>query len=147
MNLNFLDRLLGAIFFISFALHITDDETSANPYWGLHIYLHLSILTVAFVTFRAVKISKTYSEYNLRAVLNDLAIFIAAMLIFGSTLGYYVRDIGGFRQEITFKDGKTLDAGIVMITPHHFVLYANGQAITVPTGDVTKIVSTRDITR
>jgi hypothetical protein len=138
-------KALGAIFFCSFAFHITSDETSANPYWALHIYTHLSIIMVGFVTFRAVAISKRYYEYNLRAVLNDVSFFVAAILIFGSTLGYYVRDIGGIRQAVTFKDGKTLDAGIVMITSHHFVLYANGQAITVPSGDVTKIVSIRDV--
>lgn len=134
-------KVLGAMFFLSFASFITSDETSNNPHFALHFYMHLSVIVVGFLSWYVVVLSRNGFTFNARTILNDLSFFVIAMGIFGHTLGFYVRDFGDYRQDVTLKDNTLQNVRIIMITSHHIMLYANGQTITVPSGDVTKIVS------
>jgi len=136
-------KVTGAFVFLWIVVYVVNDEISKTPYWGLHLHVLLSAVFLALITFKFVTLSRAQSAIDTRTLLNELAYFVAAIYIFGSTLGYYVRDVGDYRQAVTLKDATLEDVQVIMITSHHIVLYSNEQTITVPSADVIKIVSKR----
>ncbi len=136
-------KLIILGFTLSFVGHMLHDETSSESYYALHIFAHISVLMLGGLTAWSVKSyrDKLWQTQGLRGWMADAAVLVFALSIFGQTFGYYTRDMSGFKHDVFLKDRELKDAGVIMITTHHSVLYIDGKVIIAPSADVSQIVS------
>jgi hypothetical protein len=74
---------------------------------------------------------------------SNLIICVALILLTASSLGRalasFTVGIGGVRYDVTLKAEKIENLGLVLVTSHHTILYADKNAIVVPTTEIMKL--------
>jgi hypothetical protein len=134
--------LMAAIWASSFGFWIYLDWHSTNPYYGLHLHLHFAIIAIYLLAFLIMRQVELFPTVIPGMLINDIAVMVLVVGFIGRTFGYYSRDMEAFKHDVALKATVLRDVGLIMVTSHHIVLYAEEAVIVVPSGDVTKITRT-----
>jgi hypothetical protein len=96
-----------------------------------------------FVVFTTITIlARSFSgfaRYSGLDAIGDATLVLTTASVLGMTLAVWVRDVGGFEQDVTVNNHLLEKAGVIFVSPHHTVLYANSATIIIPTGSITRI--------
>jgi len=130
--------LLGTIASASSTLWL-DQGVFAGAHFGLLIMLHVSWFALFISAVAIARSIRKPAKYTIADGIGDLALVIGTCLVLGFTFGYWVRDTAGFKYDVTVKGEQLQGLGLVMITTHHSIFFADEKAVVVPTSDVSRI--------
>jgi hypothetical protein len=134
-------RVSYAVAFFVFSLVILQDERSTEP----HLFLHLSIFgflaflfsAVLFIRRNASRFAPDYWSYYF-AVLA----LIGLVAFIGNIVGLYVKEIGGFTENVWTKNEKFQNVVVIISTSHHTALLTKDNGVVVlPSADILKMQS------
>jgi hypothetical protein len=134
--------VLGLAFLVAAKLYVDWNNEQQR---SLDISLLTSLAFTLFAIFMLFRSVDTYRRAGLIAPGSLVAalvltwIFIFAAALWGTTFGLFVRDSDGFKQDVTLKNEVLKDTGVVMVTPHHIILYSGWKTTVVPSSDLVKI--------
>jgi hypothetical protein len=129
----------------SLGFYLWRDYHSPEPYWGLHINLHLAIIALIGLWLFAINFSRDFPNLTGTQIAWIIFVVTGNVSILGSAFGYYTRDTGGFLHDVYLKDKELRSVGLVLLTSHHVVLYTKDKTVViVPAGDVVRLEKRQD---
>jgi hypothetical protein len=134
---------------LSLGYFLWQDYHSPEPYWGLHIQMHMAIIALIGLWLTAINFSRDFPNLNGTQIAWAVFLTVGNISILGSAFGFWTRDSGGFFHDVYLKDNKELrDVGLVLLTSHHVVLYTKDKTVvTVPSGDVTRLEKRKEVVK
>jgi NADH:ubiquinone oxidoreductase subunit 6 (subunit J) len=132
---------LVAIVFFGAAFSIYMDIQHKSGLATHHLMNAVSILIAFSLMWLAFGGSDAWRNRDWSAIFNHTVLIALSLGFFGGTYGFYVKDASKQRSEITTKNETFKAVKIVMMLSHHIVFLSDGKVITVPAGDLVKIVS------
>jgi hypothetical protein len=116
-----------------------EQRTFPEPQYAFWMLTFASI----FATFTTIMVlSHTlsrFAQYSLVDGMGDAILVLTTASVLGLTLAVWVRDTDGFQQDVTVNNQIMEKVGVIFLSSHHTVLYANKLATIVPTGSITRI--------
>jgi hypothetical protein len=120
-------------------LWLFNEYLSPEPHYSLRIWEFASLTYLGLLVIKIGSSVKKGWYISARTLIFDVFFIVAGISTFGHTVGLYVRDTAGFKHNVFLKTGEIRDAGLVMFTSHHMILYRDGRAIVVPSADLVKL--------
>jgi hypothetical protein len=136
-------RVAYATVFVIFSLVILNDERSAESHFFLHfsIFGLLALLFLAMVFIPKIR-SRITLSYN--TIYSALSIYIGIIVFLGLVVGTYVKEIGGFTEDVLTKDEQFQNVVVIIATSHHTALLTKDDSvIVIPSTDIKKIQTTK----
>jgi hypothetical protein len=135
-------RVLIAGGCVSFAAVILQDERSTDPHLFLHslMFILLGMLFALVVFWPKVKGGITLS-FSTGYV--ALTVFSGVTILVGTLVGTYVKEIGGFTENVWTKNEQFQSVVVIIATSHHTALLTRDDGvIVIPSTDIQKMQAT-----